>query len=357
MVHSLATLERSSRRSLITAAVAVLVLIGVVDYLTGYELLFSIFYLLEVAWAAWFIGAGFGVVMSVLSVLVWIGGDMAAGARYSSPFVPIWNALILAVFYSIVVWLLTKLRSFQRDLEAKVRQRTEALEREMGERRRLEEQILQISEREQQRIGHDLHDGLCQHLTATALAGQVLTEQLQVKKLPETADASKIVEMVQQGIDLARDTARGLSPVEMEAEGLMTAFQQLAETISKGAKIRCVFECEAPVLVHDSAAAYHLYRIGQEAVRNALQHAKAKRIGINLSEKDKVVRLTVEDDGVGFPEAGPTPKGLGLRIMAHRAGVIGGQLAIEPAPTGGTMVTCSFPKKKVSSLTSHDQLT
>lgn len=355
MVNLLAKLEASSRRSLVVAAISVLVLIGVVDYLTGFEILFAVFYLLEVALAAWFIGRGFGLVMSILSVIVWIGGDLAAGARYSSPFVPIWNALILAVFYSIVVWLLTSLRSFHRDLEAKVHQRTEALEREMAERQRLEGEILQISEREQRRIGHDLHDSLCQHLTATALAGQVLTEQLDVKARPETADASKVVAMVEQGIDMARNMARGLYPVEMEAEGLMAAFQELADTISQGSKVECVFECDVPVLIHDAAAATHLYRIAQEAVRNALRHAKAKRIGINLSERGDLVKLIVEDDGIGFPESGPTG-GLGLRIMAYRAGVIGAAFAIEPAPTGGTMVTCSFAKKGPSAKR-HGQLT
>jgi signal transduction histidine kinase len=248
------------------------------------------------------------------------------------------------VFYLITVWLLTNLRSLQRVLEAKVRERTKALSEEMAERQRLEEEILQISEREQRRVGHDLHDSLCQHLTATALAGQVLAERLGAKASPEAADAGRVVGLVEEGIDLARNLARGLYPVEMEAEGLMAAFQELADTVTKGAKVLCVFECERPVLIQDDAAVTHLYRIAQEAVRNALRHAKAKRIGINLSERDGAVKLTVEDDGIGLAETGPAGSGLGIRIMAHRASVIGGTFAIEPGPTGGTIVTCSFPK-------------
>src|SRR4029077_19444704 len=143
---------------------------------------------------------------------------------------------------------------------------------------------------------------------------------------------------------LARNLARGLYPVEMEAEGLMAAFQELANNITKGAKVRCVWECDAPVLIHDDAAATHLYRIAQEAVRNALLHGKPKRIGINLAERDRRVTLTVEDDGVGLPETGQESRGLGIRIMAHRASMIAGSFAIEPAPTGGTIVTCSFPQ-------------
>ena len=351
MVRWLERLERRSQRFLILAGLAVLVVIGIIDYLSGYEMLFSVFYLLEVALAAWFVGKGFGLLMSVLSVLVWIGGDLAAGARYSNPLIPVWNALILMVFYFIVVWLLTNLRVLHRELEARVRQRTAALVREMAERQRLEEEILKVSEREQRRIGHELHDSLCQHLTATALAGQVLGERLAAKSLPEATDAGKVVELVEEGIALARNLARGLYPVEMEAEGLMAAFQELADNMAKGARVCCVFECDAPVLMHDDAAATHLYRIAQEAVRNAIQHGKPKRIGIILAEQNGLVTLTVEDDGVGVPESMRESGGLGIRIMAHRAAMIGGSFTIEPAPIGGTIVTCSIPKAAATTRT------
>jgi signal transduction histidine kinase len=150
--------------------------------------------------------------------------------------------------------------------------------------------------------------------------------------------------LVEDGIELARNLARGLYPVEMEAEGLMAAFQELATTVAKGAKVRCVFECTQPVLIHDDRVATHLYRITQEAVRNAVRHAKAKRVGINLSEQNGTVKLSIEDDGLGVPDDLQHSKGLGVRIMAHRAAMIGGTFSIEPAPTGGTIVTCSLPK-------------
>jgi len=344
MIRILERLERQSRSAMIAAGLALLMLIGIIDYLTGFEILFSVFYLVEVGLAAWLVGKGFGLIMSVLSVAVWIGGDVAAGAHYRTPFIPIWNALILMVCYFIVVWLLTSLRSLTRDLETRVEQRTTALRREMSERQRLEEEILKVSEREQRRIGHDLHDGLCQHLTATALAGEVLHERLTAKSLPEAADAGKVVELVEEGITLARNFARGLYPVEMEAEGLMAAFQELAANITKGAKVACVFECETPVLIHESTVATHLYRIAFEAVRNAIRHGKPKRIGITLAEREGLLILTVEDDGVGLPESKPDGAGLGIRIMAHRAAMVGGSFSIEPAPTGGTIVTCSLPK-------------
>jgi signal transduction histidine kinase len=228
-------LERM-QRSLRGAAgyLAALAAIGLVDYLTGSEIMFSVFYLLVIGGATWRLGRGFGLALSVLSVMVWVGGDLAAGARYSNPLIHVWNALILLVFYCVVVWLLASLRSLHLELEARVEQRTQALRREMAERQRLEESILQRGEREQRQMGHDLHDNLCQHLTATALAGQVLEERLAARSLPEAADATKIVALVEEGIDLARNVARGLYPVEMEAEGLMTAFRELARQRSQG---------------------------------------------------------------------------------------------------------------------------
>ena len=202
---------------------------------------------------------------------------------------------------------------------------------------------MEIGERERRRIGRDLHDSLCQHLTGTALAGQVLGEKLAARSVPEAADAGKVVELVEEGIALARQLARGLYPVEMDAEGLMSAFQELATTTASLFKISCEFRCHPPVLIHDAAAATHLYHIAREAVRNAIGHGKARRVTINLASAGDRVELTVADDGVGLPEGFRRSQGLGIRIMAHRAAMIGGGFDIRPGPDGGTVVTCSFP--------------
>lgn len=114
----------------VAACLAMLVGVGTVDYLAGFEMVFSVFYLLPVALAAWQVGQGFALAVAVLSALIWVGGDLASGAHYSSSFIVLWNALILTVFYSIIVWILVKLRSLQTDLEQRVALRTEALTRE-----------------------------------------------------------------------------------------------------------------------------------------------------------------------------------------------------------------------------------
>lgn len=353
VLRLLQDLERRPRPLLALAGLGFLALVGTVDYLTGYEIFFSVFYLLGVGLAAWYLGRGFGALMSILSVAVWIGGDVAAGARYSNEFIPIWNAMILLSFYCIVVWLLTSLRSLHDELEQRVQQRTLALTQEMSERERLEKEILEISEREQRRIGHDLHDSLCQHLTGTALACQVLGEKLAGQSRPEAADAHQLVGLVEDGITLARNLARGIYPVDMEAEGLMAAFQELAASLTARSKIRCTFACDPPVLIHDAATATHLYRIAQEAVTNALRHGKPRHVLICLTGGDRRLTLTVEDDGAGLPENWSKGRGLGTRIMAHRAARMGGLLSIEPGPAGGTVVTCSIPKRSGTGKLSH----
>ncbi len=335
--------EHRSRPFIMGACVAFLALIGFIDFLTGFEVFFSVFYLLAVGVGTWFVGRGFGLLTSMLSAAAWIAGDLAAGAHYSSSFIPIWNTAILLAFYFIVVWLLVYLRALHKDLENRVHQRTMALTREMAERERLEKEILQVSEREQRRIGRDLHDGLCQHLTGTALAGRVLEEKLSALSLPAAQDAAKIVELVEDGIALARKLARGISPVELEADGLIAAFEEMAGNITKLTKVRCVFESDSRVLVRDASTATHLYRIAQEAVSNAIRHGKAGRIDISLADHDGRRTLAVEDNGVGLPETWQMNQGLGTRIMAHRAAMIGASFSIEPNATGGTLVKCSLP--------------
>jgi len=227
-------------------------------------------------------------------------------------------------------------------LETQVRQRTVALTDEMAERERLERELLEISEREQRRIGQDLHDGLCQHLTGATLAGQVLEGKLTALQLPEAADATKVVELVEEGINLSRRLAKGLYPVEIEADGLMLALEEYAKTTGELFKVNCRFECDLPVLIHDAATAGHLYRIAQEAVRNAIKHGKAKNILIRLEASEESTVLSIKDDGTGLPELLPKNRGMGLRIMAHRSAMIGGRFNVRRDETVGTLVTCEL---------------
>lgn len=218
--------------------------------------------------------------------------------------------------------------------------------RDISERKRLEKTILKISEREQRRIGQDLHDGLGQHLTGIAFMSKVLEEKLSEELLPESSDAAKIVRLVNDAIRKTKELSRGLLPVVSEAHGLMSALNQRAVELEDLFQIRCHFECEKPVLIDDVNVATHLYHIAQEAVNNAIRHGKSHNIVIGLSKKDGAGVLTIQDDGEGFPKTQTSQPGVGLSIMNYRADMVGGSLKIQQNEGRGVTVACLFPIRR-----------
>jgi signal transduction histidine kinase len=213
---------------------------------------------------------------------------------------------------------------------------------DITERKRLEAEILKISEQQQQRIGQDLHDGICQQMAGIELMSQVLQQNLAEKSRAAADQAALIGERVRDTISETRRLARGLCPVVLESEGLMAALSELAASTERATKGRCRFQCKTPVLIGDHAVATHLYRIAQEAVSNALRHGHGSRIDILLSSTPGHLALTVRDNGVGLPEDALRRNGMGLRVMSYRAGMIGGTLAVQRAGRkGGTTVVCS----------------
>jgi signal transduction histidine kinase len=334
---------RHSRSIAIAASLFLTIFIGFFDYITGAQISLSAFYLIPVTIAAWFVGIRFALFIAAACVGVWVAGNVVGGDdEFSTPFLICWNAGIQYASYVVVVVTVTRIHLLQRVLEDRVRERAAALTKEVTERERLQRELLKVSEREQRRIGQDLHDGLCQHLAGTAIAGQVLRQKLATQQLPEAADAQRVVELIQEGILLSRRSAKGLHPVEFDAGGLMLALEEFADTTSKLFRISCRFECESPVLVHDGETAEHMYRIVQEAVRNAINHGLATDIAIRLDTVEDGQELRIEDNGVGFPDM-PSSEGLGLRIMQNRALVIGGTFRIERRNGSGTVVFCSLP--------------
>lgn len=214
---------------------------------------------------------------------------------------------------------------------------------DVTERKHLERAILEISEREQRRIGQDLHDGLGQHLTGIAFMTKVQEQKLKEQNLPFAKDAAKIVKLVNEAINKTRELARGLSPVVSESHGLMSALQQLSAEVEDVFGVSCQLQCENPVLIHDVSLATHLYHISQEAVSNAIKHGKAGKIEIGLSAADNRAVLTVRDNGTGCKKIPANNTGMGHHIMSHRAKMIGGTLDIQSCSPHGMVVTCIFP--------------
>ncbi|MGA7968973.1 MAG: PAS domain S-box protein [Terriglobales bacterium] len=215
--------------------------------------------------------------------------------------------------------------------------------RDITERKQLEKTILEISAREQRRIGQDLHDGLGQHLTGIAFMTKVQEQRLMEKGLAEAGDAAKIVSLVNEAIYKTRELARGLLPVVSDAQGLMSALQQWAGEVEDLFGVSCRFQCFTPVLIHDDTVATHLYYVAREAVNNAIKHGHARQIVIRLAADGHQGALTIQDDGSGIGNHVPGNKGMGLQLMNYRARMVGGSLDVRQVPTGGTLVTCLFP--------------
>jgi PAS domain S-box-containing protein len=236
------------------------------------------------------------------------------------------------------------------ELEARVAARTSALleankslQKAIEERRRLEDEIIEVSESERQRIAQDLHDDLGQQLAGIWCLSLAMEKKLEARSSPARAEAARIAGFLGKALALTRSLARGLHPVASEPGGLLTALHELAERSSELFKIRCSVACHKAVHIPDPTMATHLYRIAQEAVTNAVKHGHASRIQIALSRSLGKITLSVNDNGKGFRKPVPGHGGLGVRIMNYRAESLGGSLVFRARPRGGTSVVCTIP--------------
>ncbi|HRW79313.1 MAG TPA: ATP-binding protein [Desulfomonilia bacterium] len=214
--------------------------------------------------------------------------------------------------------------------------------RDITNRRQLEREILEISNREQRRIGQDLHDSLCQHLTGIGFMGKVLEKKAAAHIPLEPADMHEIVDLIDQAITMTREFSRGLNPVELQADGLMHALGKLAENVKRLFGVSCTFVCSDPIFIYDNEKATHLYRIVQEALNNAIKHGEADTIAISLNREGPVCSLTVTDNGRGFGKTPTHGRGMGISIMRYRASMFEATIDIRARSQGGTDLVCCF---------------
>ena len=212
-------------------------------------------------------------------------------------------------------------------------------------RKRLEAAVTTAAEEERCRIARDLHDGLGQQLASTLFLSNVLQRDLTERGATEAAQAAQIHALIEQSLAASREIARGLYPVPLEPDGLMTALQNLADHVTRGSHIECSFDTDSAVLIDDLNLATHLYRIAQEAVNNAFKHSGSDRIDIRLAATASTLEISVRDHGTGLPQNPPASTGLGRKTMEHRAQLTGGQLTVQNAPEGGgVIVSCLVPR-------------
>jgi signal transduction histidine kinase len=242
------------------------------------------------------------------------------------------------------------LRRIYEELEVRVQERTAELKTAntrlhaaIAERRRLEFELLEITEKERRRIGLDLHDDLGQQLSGLALMTKGLQLKLAKRRARETSDAARIHDLVQQTMTHARDLAHDLARLDLKGDDLPAALDGLARHAEKLFKISCRFEVAGDTPALESNVASQLYKITQEAITNAIRHAKSKAIGIRLANGSDELILAVQNDGLPFPNLKGHSTGMGLRIMNYRASLIGASLEIRGDGPQGTCVTCSVP--------------
>jgi signal transduction histidine kinase len=238
-----------------------------------------------------------------------------------------------------------ELQRSHEQLELRVTQRTLSLVQSENERKRLEQEILETSDKEMHRIGHDLHDSVGQQLTALSLFASSLQNEVEAQA-PQLADPCKKISVeLREAIRQVRVLSHGLSPVSLEENGLVEAFRKLADDM-RSPEMTCMFTDSSEIHINDPHIAAQFYRIGQEAVTNAAKHSGAHQIQISFKATPAAVELQVSDDGCGFSAESLNGKGgLGLRAMKYRADVIGAALRIDSGPGRGARITCTAEKR------------
>ena len=209
-------------------------------------------------------------------------------------------------------------------------------------RKQLEHEVIRVAEFERTRIGQDLHDGLGQALTGIGFMSHALAHRLEKSVPGEAAEARRIGELVNAAIRQTREMARGLYPVELADNGLISGLDALVRGAEDLLDLDCRLSAQENANVLDRAKALHLYRIAQEAIDNAARHGEASLVRVSLSRRGSRVVLSVEDNGRGLPPSASTHGGLGLRIMEDRANLIGADFEMGRGEQGGTYVRCSL---------------
>lgn len=269
--------------------------------------------------------------------------------------------VVAAVLGLVMMWNATlkmevglKTRELQKardELEQRVEERTgqlaeanTALQREITVRARMANEILHISGNERARIGRDLHDSIGQQMVGISFLSSALASRLGERVPEEVEAATRISDLVDTLIQDMKRIVRGLLPVDIMDQGLVVAVTRLAHETTRDYEVDCRFECENEdsCRIPDNAMATNIYRIVQEAIGNAVKHAKGLRcIRISLYVRDGRGILAVTDDGCGISSS-PSLNGMGLKIMRYRAALAGGSLTVNSKAGAGTEVVCQF---------------
>lgn len=309
-----------------------LVAIGLLDMRTPWQFSLFILYSVPVFVVAWCVGRRASIAFALLATLLsWVAN--MDSHPYALPGYAWSNVNRFVALFFVAICGAT-----MRDYREAARKRVEALERT----RELEREIVRTSEREQMRIGQDLHDGVCQSLAAITCAAECLKVELEQNGLHHASTVGEIQHMLSATTVEARSLARGIFPVQLDVFGLSAALSELVATTYKLRHSAVSFETSGEVDVKDPEVAMHLYRITQEALSNAMRHANASHVRVRLIGDGKSLVVSVSDDGCGSATQ-LRPDGMGFRTMQYRAKLIGAEIQVLTERAAGTTIRCSLP--------------
>jgi signal transduction histidine kinase len=248
-----------------------------------------------------------------------------------------------------------ELRRAHEELEIRVERRTadlraanRKLENVIEERKRLENELLEIAENERRRIGFDLHDDLGQKLTGMALMMKGLARRLEAESHPCLEEAGKIHALMHDVIQHTHNLARQFSSLDVKGDNLVSVLKGLAANVKKLFDINCGFSAKGKPSSLPHNATLQFYKIAQEAVSNAIKHGKAEQVQITLGCNHDHLVMTIENDGLPFVQPSANNSRMGLRIMHYRANTIGAEIEIKALGKSGTLVSCTLPRKNGS---------
>lgn len=241
------------------------------------------------------------------------------------------------------------LRRAGEELELRVEQRTADLQAAnlklqtmIEERKRLENELLEIAEKERRRIGFDLHDDLGQKLAGVALLAKAIEQRLAREGHAGAVDAQRMQDLIEEIVDHTHNLARQFASLDVQGDKLPAVLKELAANVERMFHISCAFALKGDVAALPQNTVIQLYKICQEAISNSIKHGKASQVWISLAASPDQIRLTIKNDGVPFSHSAQSNR-MGLRIMNYRANTIGATLSIEPLRRSGTLVTCTLP--------------
>lgn len=319
---------------------AVTLLIGIADYLTNVSVSLVLFYGIPVSLAVIWGNRWWAILTSLFCIFVRTYGDIIGGGYFFSTQTVVWNRITNFANYLVIIYAVEAVASIHKRLEEKVALRTKELQDAIRDRDELQSQIVEVSRRERARIGHELHDELCQQLAAANIAMDLLNRELRKTTHPGEEIATAVQGILRRSIAQTKEIAYNLLSSEVKPEKLIASLHEMSERLGRKSGHAITFKHEVDKLATDTETASQLFYIAQEATLNAVKHSRAERINIRLSKSERELRLEVSDNGVGLEATSSTEHSMGFRIMNHRASLIGGRLEVESGPNAGTTIAC-----------------